>query len=376
MAKTGRMRTVGVEEELLLVDAVTGAPMAVADQVLQLESARVPQPADDEDTPGGRLEAELQQQQIETDTTPSESIADLATQVRRARATADSLARRTGARIAALATSPLPSSPEVTVKPRYQAMIEHFGLVTLDQLTCGCHVHVSVDSAEEGVAVLDRIRVWLPTLLALSANSPYWQGRDSGYASFRSVVWNRFPTAGPYDVFGSLTGYSALVEALVGSGVALDTGMIYFDARLSARYPTVEVRIADVCLDADDTVLIAALTRALVETAARDWAGGRPTPPMATALLRGAGWRAARSSLGAELLDPASGTARPASEVVAALVAHVADALADSGDRELVDSLLAGLFARGPGAIRQRQLLVRSGDLSDVVLAAADDTLR
>jgi glutamate---cysteine ligase / carboxylate-amine ligase len=373
MAETVAMRTVGVEEELLLVDAETGVPVAVADAVLRLDPDRRRRA---DAAPGGTVDVELQQQQIETDTTPCSDLTDLGNQVREARHRADQLARRRGARVAALGTSPLPSSPEVTAKPRYLAMIEQYGLVTLDQLTCGCHIHVSVDSADEGVGVLDRIRVWLPTLLALSANSPFWQGRDSGYASYRSQAWNRFPTAGPNDVFGSAVGYTALVDGLLRSGVALDSGMIYFDARLSAHYPTVEIRIADICLDAEDAILIAALTRALVDAAARDWAAGRPPPVMATTLLRAATWRAARSALSGDLLDPFSGLPRPAAEVVASLVAHVAPALDATGDRAQVDQTLSRLLARGPGATRQHELFARSADLHRLVLDAADLTLR
>ena len=162
-------------------------------------------------------------------------------------------------------------APELTVKSRYQAMTEHFGLTTSEQLTCGCHVHVGVESPEEGVAVLDRIRPWLPVLLAISANSPYWQGQDTGYASFRSQAWNRFPSAGPTGVFGSVEGYRSYADALVATGVLLDHAMIYFDARLSDRYPTVELRVAD-------TVLIATLARALVETAVTSWRHHAPAP--------------------------------------------------------------------------------------------------
>ena len=123
----------------------------------------------------------------------------------------------------------------------------------------------------EGVAVLDRIRGWLPCLLALSANSPFWQGHDSGYASFRSQVWGRWPSAGPTGLFGSAETYHATTRAMIASRTILDLGMVYFDARLSAQHPTVEVRVADVCLDADDAVLMAGLVRALVDTAARSW---------------------------------------------------------------------------------------------------------
>ena len=172
--------------------------------------------------------------------------------------------------MAALATSPLPVVPELTPSPRYHAMNERFGLTTTEQLTCGCHVHVGVADDEEGVAVLDRIRIWLPVLLAISANSPFWQGRDTGYASFRSQAWTRFPTAGATEIFGSAAAYHARAEALVASEVLLDHAMIYFDARLSHKYPTVEIRVADVCLHAEDSVVVAGLARALVETAARE----------------------------------------------------------------------------------------------------------
>lgn len=375
MPKTDPMRTVGVEEELLLVDADTGAPRAVADAALRRADPRDADPSDD-DVPGGTVDVELHQQQIETDTRPSESLTDLRQQVRAARLRADRLARATGARVTALGTSPLPVDPEVTAKPRYGAMVEHFGLTAVEQLSCGCHVHVSVESADEGVGVLDRIRVWLPVLLALSANSPFWQGLDTRYASYRSQVWSRFPTAGPSQLFGSAAGYQALVDALLDSGVALDAGMLYFDARLSARYPTVEIRVADVCLDADDAILVAALARALVETAAREWRSGHPAPEMASQLLRAATWRAGRSALDGDLLDPFSGAPLPAWDVVAALIAHVGAALQDSGDRPFVEDSLSRLRTRGPGAAVQREMLERSGDLHQLVLDAADYTLR
>ena len=203
-----------------------------------------------------------------------------------------------GVEIAALGTSPLPVDPSLTPSRRYERMAERFGLTVKEQLTCGCHVHVAVDSDDEGVAVVDRVRPWLAPLLAVSANSPFWQGRDSKYASFRSQVWARQPSAGPTELFGSARAYRETMQAVIDSEVLLDPGMIYFDARLSERYPTVEVRVADVCLDADDAVLVAAVCRALVETAVREWRAGRPAGQIRTELLRLAMWRAGRSGPG------------------------------------------------------------------------------
>ncbi len=361
------MRTVGVEEELLLIDANTGVPTAVAGTVLRS--------AADEAVPDGDLAAELQQQQIELETAPTENLADLAEHLLGWRRAADERARDSGARVAALGTSPLPVEPTLTPDSRYRAMAELLKLTAAEQLTCGCHVHVAVTDDDEGVAVLDRIRIWLPILLALSANSPYWQGRDSGYASFRSQAWTRFPSAGPTEVFGSAAAYHRRTEALVDSGVLLDRGMIYFDARLSYKYPTVELRVTDVCLYAADAVLVAALARALVETAAREAADGRPAPDVATDLLRMAGWRAGRSALDGDLLDPYDCRPRPAADVVATLLGHVRPALQDSGDEELVLDGLRRVQRRGTGATTQRSLAEQTSDLSQLTRAAAELTV-
>jgi carboxylate-amine ligase len=253
-------------------------------------------------------------------------------------------------------------------------MLETFGLTALEQLTCGCHVHVSVQDDEEGVAVLDRIRVWLPILTALTANSPFWLGQDSGYASFRSQAWNRWPSAGPTGPFGSPAAYHRLIDDLLGTGTVLDQGMIYFDARLSAGWPTVEVRVADVALHVEDAVLVAGLVRGLVETAARGWRAGSPVPDMRTEVLRVAAWRAGRSGLSGDLVHPLTGAPSPAAEVVTALVDHVHDALADSNDLELVERGVAEVLRRGTGATLQRRVFEETGDLAAVVRTAVAAT--
>ena len=353
------LRTVGVEEELLLVDAETGEPLAVAGSVLAGSDG---------------LEAELQQQQIEIGTPPCRTLDDLGAQIRRWRSVAARHAEGVGARIVASGTCPLPVVPRLTIKPRYRVMVESFGLTTAEQLTCGCHVHVGVESDEEGVAVLDRIRVWLPVLLALSANSPYWQGTDSGYESFRSQVWCRLPTAGPTEVFGSAERYHADVDRLLGSGIVLDPGMVYFDARLSHHLPTVEVRVADVCVDPEDTLLVAGLVRALVETAARSWAAGQPAPAVPASILRLASWRAGRSGLTGDLLDPIVGVPPPAARVVAALLEHVDGVLRECGDHQQVTEAVARLADSGTGSVHQRRGAEQNENLGAMVLRMADLT--
>ncbi len=113
-------------------------------------------------------------------------------------------------------------------------------------LTCGMHVHVAVADRHEGIAVLDRVRPWLAVLSALASNSPYWQGRDTGYASYRSIVLGRLPTVGPSPVWGSISVYDRVIREVINTGAAFDAGMVYYDARLSPRHPTIEIRVPDV----------------------------------------------------------------------------------------------------------------------------------
>ena len=365
------MRTVGIEEELLLLDPATGAPVALSARVLAEADAEPPEPGPE--GVGGSIEAELQQQQVEIDTRPQSDLDALARELRSARARVDALARAAGARVAPLGTSPVAAAALVTPKSRYAAMVEHFGLTTREQLTCGCHVHVEVASREEGVAALDRIRVWLPVLLALSTSSPFWQGQDSGFASFRYQAWGRFPGSGPTPLLGSASTYADLVDRSVASGVLIDHAMVYFDARLSQRYPTVEVRVADVCPRSTDAVLLAALCRALVETAVRSWRRHAPAPDVPAELVRLASWRASRSGLEGELLDPLTTRPRRAADVVRTLIDHVREALADAGDLDRVEATWADLRSRGTGAARLRGWA--AGGLASAALRGADELL-
>lgn len=361
---TTPVRSLGVEEEFLLVDPDTGNAKATGTAVLRA--------ADADDDLTADLTAELQREQVETGTRPCFELEALGKELRNTRAQAREAAGSTGSALAPLATSPLPVDPTPSPAPRYHRMIELFGLTGSEALTCGCHVHVGVDSDEEGVAVLDRIRPWLPPLLALSANSPFWGGSDSGYASYRSQMWGRWPTAGPTDLFGSAANYHELTSTLVDTRAVLDIGMLYFDARLSSHLPTVEIRVADLCREPDDAVLIAGLVRGLVETAVRDWRAGQPPAPVPTPVLRLASWRAGRSGLDGDLVHPTGLRPVPAADAVAALLAHTRDALDETGDLALVQELLDELKARGNGAARQRAVFARTGDLREVVMDAID----
>ena len=375
----------GVEEELLVVDP-SGRPVPLGPDALAVAAARGEgedaeqhDRAERSDTGAGgsttaHLMPELKAQQLELGTAVCDSLDQVDGELRHWRGRADAAARAVGARVAALSTSPVAVVPIATEGERYARMLDVFGLTATEMLICGCHVHVSVADDEEGIAVLNRIRPWLPVLTAMTTNSPFWQGQDTGYASYRSQVWRRWPSAGPTDVFPDAAAYHRLVDDVLATDTMLDTGQIYFDARLSEKWPTVEVRTADVVLHAEDAVTLAGLVRGLVETAAREARAGTPPPGVSTEVLRLASWRAGRSGLGGALVHPLSGRPLPAADVVGALLDHVRPALADVGDEQRVEHGVVTVLRRGTGADLQRRVHAETGDLSAVVRAAVDLT--
>jgi glutamate---cysteine ligase / carboxylate-amine ligase len=351
----------GVEEELLLVDPDDGSPLGLAPAVL---------PAADD------LDGEMRAEQVETGSTPHDDAGALAADLRRRRADAARAARTSGAAVAAVATSPIAPGPATSVDGRYGRILERFGPIATAQLTNGQHVHVEIASRAEGVGALDRMGEWLPVLRALSANSPFWQGEDTGYASYRSLVWARMPSAGPSRVFGSEQAYDEAVEAMVATDTIVDDGMVYFDARLAAHFPTVEVRVTDVSRTVEDAVTIALLARALVSTAAAAWEAGEPPTTAPVEALRLAHWRAARAGCvhadgeTGVLVHPRTGRPVPAHEAVSALLEHVDHALGD--DRELAHAGVARVLDGTTGAAAQRAAFA-SGGLREVVRSTVVD---
>ena len=363
-------RTVGVEEELLLIDPDTRTISPRSNEVVRAarddgageeERPGRPHPATDE------LDQELFLHQVETQTDPATSLEDIERQLVAGRRTAGTAAAAAGLKVVASGIVPIGGDdPQVSPNDRYRDMVDTFGETARTGQTCGCHVHVTIDSPEEGVGIIDRITPWLPVLIAVSANSPYFEGRDTNYASWRSQAWSRWPSAGPTEAFGSLAGYEETARLLMLTGAARDDGMLYFDARLSTGQPTVEIRVLDVCTDVADTVLCAALIRGLVQTAADAWAAGEPLDRWRAEILRAANWRAAHVGLTDALLHPGTRELAPARDVLAALVAHVRPALEDVGDLDRVCEGVERVLQAG-GATRQRAAFERTGGVEGVV---------
>jgi glutamate---cysteine ligase / carboxylate-amine ligase len=365
---TNDVLTVGVEEEFLLVDYRTRRVSPRAPIVLAAAGT----------IPG--LQPEITQFQLETTTPICRTMDEVRTNLAADRRKLAGVARRHGLRLAAVGTPVLgrAAPPPLTDNARYQQIAVEFGAVTDGLSICGCHVHVGVPGPEEGVKASNYLRPWLPLLLAISANSPFWEGRDTGYSSWRYLVWARWPSAGPPPMFESADHYEHAVRSLLQAGAAMDRGMAYWDIRLSHQHPTIELRVCDVAATTEEAVLIAALTRALVATALND---DHPPLTIPDHVLRAAGWRAARDGLEGHCVNPVTGHTLPTPVLVKQLIGQVRAALDEAGDLDLVLDAVASLLAKGSGASRQRRAFARTGKLTDVVdlltaqTAGADELL-
>jgi carboxylate-amine ligase len=254
-------------------------------------------------------------------------------------------------------------------------MQEQYRLLVDEQLICGTQIHVGISDRDLAVEIAQRIARDLPALLALSASSPFWNGQDTGYASIRTTIWQRWPTAGSPGPLTSAHEYDELLADLIGSGVIADAKMAYFDVRPSSHAPTLELRVCDACPLVDDAVLIAGIFRALVRSAELDVEAGRPHRPTPPPLQRAAIWQAARSGLSRNLVDAAvHPRPRPAAEVVRRLVQRLRPQLEELGDWDAVSELTETALARGNSADRQRAVYAERGNLDDVMRLVVDES--
>ena len=269
-----------------------------------------------------------------------------------------------GARAVAMGTTVLAEDDEeFTPKSRYRRIQQEYGELARQALVCAMHMHVDVEDDEEAVRVVDQFRPWL-ALLVDGANSPYWQGRDAGNASWRWRVWSRWPTAGPAQPFGDVATYRAVSQQMLEWGGGLDEGMLYFDVRLSRPTRTVEIRVADVTHRHQGRH---------AHRAAGPGAGHHPSPP--TGPSRPGAATSCGSPAGA---PPGTGLAATScTRWTAPLVpARRCSTRRSTSRREALDGgrrpgsgagAVRELVVRGTGAVRQRRVHEERGDLTAVV---------
>jgi carboxylate-amine ligase len=358
--------TIGIEVELHLVDARTGALVSAANEILEEMGAG---------HPGGehpRAKHELFQSTVEiitgVCTTPAEAHRDL-------RATLDELAAVAAARgVVAMSsgTHPFALANEqlVSPAPRYHELIEAMQWPARRLLICGMHVHVGVPDGERAITIINELTRHLPLFLALSSSSPYFEGEDSGLSSARSKVFESLPTAGLPPQITDWVDFEAFMSTLLDSKCISSIREVWWDIRPHPDFGTVELRMCDATPTLTEAAALAALAQALVVWCGRHIdAGTLPTPPREWT-VRENRWLAGRHGLDAELIveDLAAGTVarRAVRELVAELVAELMPIAVEIGSHaELADVLT--ILSAGSGTERQRRVVDQGGTLADVV---------
>ncbi len=365
---SGRDRlTFGVEEEFLLVDARSRVAAARGDQIVSAAQAQA----------GDQIESEFYLTQLEARSRPCATADELRRDLARCRRAAARAAAGAGCRLVAspcaiLTRRPLP----IRDQGRYRKVAGYLGpvLAAADCEISGCHVHLGSLERGDALTLSAALRPWLPVLQALAANAPFAAGEDTGWASHRGYAYGRWPTVGPAPVLDE-NGYDEYVKELIATGVILDQAMLYWYARPSARYPTLEIRVADVNGDLDTTVLLAVLLRALATGLLADADRALPAVAIDDSRLIDNHLRASRHGLAATLHDPVTGHDRPVPALLDALFDRAQPALDALGDLPFAAATLTRVLREGNGADRQRAVYARTGSWSDVVDHLARETV-
>lgn len=351
--------TIGVEEEYQIIHPETRALRSRGQAILPKAKATI----------GDQVTPEMYLSQIEIGTSVCHSLVEVRSQLEHLRREVIAAAERENSLIAAAGTHPFShwEDQRLTPKKRYAEIAADFQQLTREQLIFGCHVHVGIPNREIAIQVMNRSRPWLAPILALASNSPFWLGSETGYASFRTEIWGRWPTAGIPQVFSARSEYDRLVSDLTAVGTISDASKLYWDVRPSMHFETLEFRIADVCLTIDEAVMIAGLARALARTCAVEAENAVEIIHVRPELLQAAQWQAARFGLEGQLIDPQAHKAMPASEIIEKMLAYVRPALEEFGEWKEISAIVRQVLTKGTGAARQRAAYAKTGTLEGIV---------
>ncbi|OYP28290.1 carboxylate--amine ligase [Rhodopirellula sp. MGV] len=357
---------VGVEEEYQLVDPNSGAMRADCKRVMRRLNGKVT----------AEIQHELHLSQIEMASPICHTLDEAQQSLVDTRQALSRAAMQTGAALSAAGTNPLPlpHTDDITPKERYNRMTQQYQQLARDLFIFGCHVHVSMPDRVLGLEVMNRARRWLPALLAITANSPFWDGHDTGYASYRRELWAQWPMAGPPPHFQSYADYQETIADLIQVGAIADESFIYWDVRLPEKIPTIEFRVADVMLHVEDVVAYVGLIRAIVMQTQVDMDDRVTQEPICNQLLRHAMWQAARYGVSEKLIDPVEKKPLDAHRLLGRLFDWCAPVLKQSGDVDRVESFLHRLSQHGNGAMKQREWAGNSLDFSEAVRCCVRET--
>ncbi len=361
--------TLGIEEEFQLVDQQTGELRSCADAII----------AKGANSLGEQLKQEMSQSTIEL---VSNVLADIATARKEVRATRAELARlvnEEGLAIISAGTHPSSSWRDQanTEGERYIELAEEYQDVVRSDLIFGLHVHVGVANKDLAITILNQVRTWLPHILALSTNAPFWSGRMTGLKSYRAVQWKRFPRSGVPYVFPSWDHFDKYVQDLIDMGCIDDGKKIWWDVRPHAFFDTVEFRVCDMPSTMEDTLAIAALCQAMVAKLARLHVEGKSVPIVKSRYIEENKWRAMRYGLDAEYVDFPQQRRLPMRDSIRELLAFVDDVVDELGSRREITYLHDLLEDRqGTGADRQMAIYQETQNTQKVIEFLLDRTMQ
>ncbi len=361
--------TLGIEEEFQLVSRDSGELCSCAQGIL------------DKGTPifEEQIKPEMLQSTIEYVSSVLPDINAARIELYSSRAILARLVAQEGLALVSAGTHPSASwrGQERTEDARYEDLEEEYQDVGRSILIFGLHVHVAIESKEVAIKVMNQVRTWLPHILAISSNSPFWSGRMTGIKSFRSVVWKRFPRSGMPDVFETRGHFDRFVQDLVDAKCIDNGKKIWWDIRPHPFFDTIEFRICDMPATIEDTLAIAALCQALVAKLTRLDERGENVPVLGRSYIEENKWRAMRYGLDAELVDfigrrPVS--RRDSIRETLDFVDEVVDELGSRREMNYIRSLLDD--PRGTGADRQIAVYQQNNDLQEVNKFLIEQTLR
>jgi glutamate---cysteine ligase / carboxylate-amine ligase len=365
----GRPYSLGVEEEFQLVSRESFELVSRVDEILS--------EVEDEEEHEGRVKPELLQSVVEVATHVAGSVDEAMEDLRGLRARLRDAAEARDSLIASSGTHPFSryEHQEVTERPRYQELAEDIRWVAERELIFGLHVHVGLESPDAAIACTNGVRTFLPELLALSANSPFWQARPTGLASTRVKIFDMFPRSGLPPSFSSWAEFERMVERAMATNAFEDATYIWWDARPHPKLGTIEIRMPDAQTRLESVRGLVALSQSLVATVAERHQEGDPFPTQPITLVDENKWRAARDGLDASLIDLEHDTERPAREAVRALVERCEPAARKLGCAEDLAAVEA-VLERGNGADEQRRIYEGTDSLLAVAQWIAEETVR
>jgi glutamate---cysteine ligase / carboxylate-amine ligase len=357
---TGPAYTVGIEEELMILDPATYALVNAIDDLV-------------EESPEGDIKPELMESVLEISTKPCADMREADVALRAMRRQVRDIADKKGLAIGSAGTHPLArwEDQRITAAPRYRDLVDALRFVARQEIIFGLHVHIGLDDPDKAIHVANGMRVHVPILLALSANSPYWRGDDTGLASTRMPIFRAFPRVGIPPYYSDWDDYERRIAFMVDTGVMEDYTWLWYDVRPHPNFGTVEIRAMDAQTHVEHTLGLAALIQAMVKELSEHFEAGKELAHFPYEMLDENKWLASRHGMEGELVD------LPERETVSAkaLARRLYDRLKEHAQDLGADDALEGvldLLEHGNGAYRQRKVYEANRDFSELLKDIVD----